>query len=102
MLASSPHGYHWQLVSITNGLLIEIFGLEVKSPALFRYRPEVLVLNFSEVHFMDSSGIGLIIGRSEVASAVGAKVKLEGLSERLLRLVRLSGLEKISGLLVQR
>ena len=71
-------------------------------PALFRYRPEVLVLNFSEVRFMDSSGIGLIIGRSEVASAVGAKVKLEGLSERLLRLVRLSGLEKISGLLVQR
>lgn len=71
-------------------------------PALFRYRPEVLVLDFSGVRFMDSSGIGLIIGRSEVASAVGAAVRLEGLSERLLKLVRLSGLEKISGLAVQR
>ena len=71
-------------------------------PALFRYRPRVLVLDFSDVHFMDSSGIGLIIGRSEVAAALGAEVRLKGLSERLLKLVRLAGLEKISGLLVQR
>ena len=71
-------------------------------PALFRCRPSVLVLDFSAVRFMDSSGIGLIIGRCEVASALGATVRLEGLSERLLKLVRLSGLEKISGLLVAR
>ena len=71
-------------------------------PALFRYRPKVLVLDFSEVRFMDSSGIGLIIGRSEVASALGIEVRLKGLSDRLLKLIRLSGLEKISGLLVEK
>lgn len=71
-------------------------------PALFRYRPEVLVLDFTEVRFMDSSGIGLIIGRTEVASAVGATVRLNGLSDGLMKLVRLSGLEKISGLTVTR
>ncbi len=69
-------------------------------PAVFRYRPEVLILDFSDVRFMDSSGIGLIIGRTEVAAAVGASVRLVGLSDTLMKLVRLSGLEKISGLAV--
>ncbi len=71
-------------------------------PALFRYRPELLILDFSAVRFMDSSGIGLIIGRAEVAAAVGAAVKLVGLSESLIKLIRLSGIEKISGLAVSR
>ncbi len=71
-------------------------------PELFKYRPEILVLDFSCVRFMDSSGIGLIIGRTEVAAAVGAAVRLTGLSETLMKLVRLSGLEKISGLAVTR
>ena len=70
--------------------------------AIFRYRPETLVLDFTGVRFMDSSGVGLIIGRCEVADAVGASVRLTGLSERLMKLVRLSGIEKISGLAVQR
>ena len=30
---------------------------------VFARRPELLVLDFSGVHFMDSSGIALIIGR---------------------------------------
>ncbi len=71
-------------------------------PAIFRYRPQMLILDFSEVRFMDSSGIGLIIGRTEVAAAVGATVRLLGLSDGLMKLVRLSGLEKISGLTITR
>ena len=67
-------------------------------PAVFRYRPSVLVLDFAEVRFMDSSGIGLIIGRTELAASLGASVKLVGLSEALMKLVRLSGIEKISTL----
>ena len=70
--------------------------------AIFKCRPELLVLDFSDVRFMDSSGVGLIIGRCEVAEAVGASVRLTGLSERLMKLVRLSGIEKISGLAVSR
>ena len=71
-------------------------------PALFRYKPQMLILDFSAVRFMDSSGIGLIIGRTEVAAALGATVRLVGLSPTLQKLVRLSGLEKISGLAVSR
>ncbi len=68
--------------------------------AVFAARPELLILDFSSVHFMDSSGIGLIIGRVEAAKAVGAVVRVTGLSPTLRRLVRLSGLEKIRELTI--
>lgn len=66
--------------------------------ALFRSKPKRLVLDFSGVAFMDSSGIGLILGRVEAARALSAEVRLVGLSDGLLKLVRLAGLERIRGL----
>jgi anti-anti-sigma regulatory factor len=50
---------------------------------------------------MDSSGIALIIGRCEVASAVSASVLLIGLSPQLSKLVRLAGIERISNLVIK-
>ena len=67
---------------------------------LFLERPLMLYLDFSEVRFMDSSGIALILGRVECAGAVGAKVCLVGLSPALFKLVRLSGIERIKNLTV--
>lgn len=68
--------------------------------ALFDERPKALLLDFSDVRFMDSSGIALILGRVECAEAVGARVHLDGLSPTLFKLVRLSGIEKIRNLTV--
>ena len=67
---------------------------------VFVERPKVLRLDFSEVRFMDSSGIALVLGRVESAGAVGAKVHLDGLSPTLFKLVRLSGIERIKNLTV--
>ncbi len=67
---------------------------------LFVTRPQILRLVFREVRFMDSSGIALILGRVESAGAVGARVQLEGLTPTLLKLVRLSGIERIKNLTV--
>ena len=67
---------------------------------IFMERPSVLCLDFREVRFMDSSGIALILGRVESAGAVGACVRLEGLSNSLFKLVRLSGIERIKNLTV--
>ena len=69
--------------------------------ALSAGRPECLVLDFSKVTFMDSSGIGLILGRVERAAAIGASVRIRGLSERLMRIIKLSGLERIRTLTVE-
>lgn len=65
---------------------------------MFYMRPEQLVLDFGSVGFMDSSGIALIIGRCEVAAAIGAGVRLIGLSPSLMKLTRLAGLERIRNL----
>ena len=54
-----------------------------------------LRLDFSAVTFMDSSGIGLIIGRAAKAEKNGTVVEVTGLKGSLRRLVRMSGIEKI-------
>ena len=63
--------------------------------SLFQGRPEVLRLDFSKVKFMDSSGIGLIIGRAAKAETVCASVEVRGLSPRLEKIVRMAGIERI-------
>ena len=65
---------------------------------LFEVRPRKLVLDFSAVRFMDSSGIGLIIGRTELCEHLNAAVRLVGLSGMQRKLVKLSGVEKIKNL----
>ena len=65
---------------------------------IFMRQPAMIYLDFSDVRFMDSSGIGLIIGRSQVAEAVNSMVKLVGLSPSLLKLIKLSGIEKIKNI----
>ena len=65
---------------------------------VFRYSPKILILDFSAVRFMDSSGIGLILGRAELCSDMGARIKLVGLSSMQMKLVRLSGIERIKNL----
>ena len=67
---------------------------------VFYNRPKQLVLDFSSVGFMDSSGIALIIGRCEVAAAVGATVRIIGLSAQLMKLASLAGLERIRNLTI--
>lgn len=65
---------------------------------LFACRPEILVMNFSGVKFMDSSGIALIIGRNELSASLGIALRLSGLSELHKRLLRLSGVERLKNL----
>ena len=65
---------------------------------LFLVKPEVLILDFSAVKFMDSSGIALILGRVETMSAFSGRVQLRGLSMALGKLIRLSGLDRVKNL----
>ncbi len=67
---------------------------------LFKLSPSALILDFSKVKFMDSSGIGLIIGRAEIARELECDVRLVGLSNMLRRIVKLSGIEKIKNITI--
>lgn len=54
-----------------------------------------LILDFSDTDFMDSSGIGLIIGRSRLLKFFQGEMKVSHLSERIKRIFCASGLHKI-------
>ncbi len=58
--------------------------------------PSVLSLDFRRVKFMDSSGIGLIMGRYRMMQLVGGKVELINIPEHLERIIELSGVRSLS------
>ena len=53
--------------------------------------PGTLLLDFSKVSFMDSSGIGLIMGRYRTMALLGGNLKVVNVPERLQRIINLSG-----------
>lgn len=68
---------------------------------LYLKRPEALYIDFSEVKFMDSSAIALIIGRAELARSLGCRVVVKGVSRTQERLIRLSGITRMEGIKVE-
>ena len=69
---------------------------------LFYEKPDTLIIDFSAVRFMDSSGLGLILGRVERTDSLSATVRIVGLSDSLYKLVRLAGLERVKNLSVMK
>ena len=55
-------------------------------------RPRELILDFSSVTFMDSSGIGLIMGRYRIMGLFGGYLRVVNVPESLEKLMILSGL----------
>ncbi len=58
-------------------------------------RPKELRLDFSHVSFMDSSGIGLIMGRYRQVLLVGGKLKVVNVPEGIEKIINLSGIESL-------
>ncbi|HBL06583.1 MULTISPECIES: anti-sigma F factor antagonist [Clostridium] len=56
---------------------------------------KALIFNFSGVNFMDSSGIGAVIGRYKKMSLRGGKVCLTNVTPTVKRIFELSGMFKI-------
>ena len=57
--------------------------------------PLRLTLDFSAVTFMDSSGIGLIIGRYKILKRRGGQMAIHSGNRRVDRILQLSGLYEI-------
>lgn len=58
-------------------------------------RPKKLELDFSKVSFMDSSGIGLIMGRYRAVGLVGGVLKIKNIPDNLTRIIELSGVASL-------
>ena len=63
--------------------------------ALKKYIRDNILFDCHELDFMDSSGLGLIMGRYKTASSFGGRVVLTGVSPKLDRIFTMSGLYKI-------
>ncbi len=59
-------------------------------------RPTLVIIDFSDLTFMDSSGIGLVMGRSNAAKAVGAQLHVCNMSAPIYKVMKLSGLDRIA------
>ncbi len=58
-------------------------------------RPAVLILDFKSVSFMDSSGIGLIMGRYRCISLLGGRLEVVNIPATLKKIITLSGIESL-------
>lgn len=61
-------------------------------------RPESLILDFGEVTFMDSSGIGLVMGRYQVMKELGGRVSLQNAPAHIKKVMRLAGLDRFASI----
>ncbi len=57
--------------------------------------PSSVILDFDAVDFMDSSGVGLIMGRYKKMEELGGEILIRGLNPRCRKLIELSGITKI-------
>lgn len=53
-----------------------------------------LAMDFSNVSFMDSSAIGIVMGRYKTVNALGGRVIICGISDKFKRMFKMCGMEK--------
>ncbi len=59
------------------------------------YTPQVCILDFSEVTFMDSSGIAVVINALRNMTRIEGHLQLTGLGNQPMKVFRASGIDKL-------
>ena len=59
------------------------------------YTPQMCVLDFQEVTFMDSSGIAVVINALRNMGKIDGKLELAGLQHQPMKVFRASGIDKL-------
>ena len=60
-----------------------------------RYMPRKVIFNFDKVSFMDSAGIGMIIGRYKIIKMLGGELEIKNVSRSIRKVFEMSGITKI-------
>ena len=68
---------------------------------LFESRPRVLVIDFSGVEFMDSSGLGLILGRAALCEEMGVTLHLLHPGARVKRIFAVAGIDRLRHITIE-
>lgn len=62
---------------------------------ILEQRPKKVTVDLSQIGFMDSSGLGFIMGRYALMQRLGGEFVLENPNERIVKIFELAGLERI-------
>ena len=60
-----------------------------------RYMPKKVIFDFNSVNFMDSAGIGMIIGRYKIIKMLGGELEIKNVSRSIRKVFEMSGITKI-------
>ena len=60
-----------------------------------RRNPKRVIFDFNSVSFMDSAGIGMVIGRYKTAAMLGAKMEMINVKPNIKRIFEMTGVLKI-------
>ncbi|MBW8040319.1 MAG: STAS domain-containing protein [Planctomycetes bacterium] len=69
--------------------------LKNKFKELYQKKPQILVVNMTQVQFMDSSGLATLVGALKWCRQNGSKLKLVGLVQRVRSVFEICRLESI-------
>jgi len=69
-----------------------IAGIAAKIEA---YTPDICILDFRDVTFMDSSGIAVVINALRAMTQIEGRLVLAGISPQPLKVFRASGIDKL-------
>lgn len=64
--------------------------------AVEKNSPTMLVLDFRDVSFMDSSGIGLVMGRYKALKPYGSELHVTNTSPQISKVMKLAGLDRLA------
>ena len=68
---------------------------EKMDEALFLYRPKTVCIVLSDLDFMDSSGLGLILSRYTKIQSLGGELILEDPTPSISKILHLAGVDKM-------
>ena len=60
-----------------------------------RFLPRKVIFDFSNVSFMDSAGIGMLIGRYKLVKLLGGKVEIANINSSIRKIFEMSGIFRI-------
>lgn len=63
--------------------------------SIYRYLPETVIIDLENIDFMDSSGLGLILGRYTKINALGGILKVSNPSPRIEEILKMAGTDKL-------
>lgn len=74
----------------TAAMVRQAIDLEIEKRGI-----RTVILNLQDVRFVDSSGLGVIIGRYKKLLPLGGKLKITNVPPHIFKIMELSGLPKI-------